>query len=124
MSPHARAADNKPLTIGQIEWIDRPPDFLEFQLPIVRSANADPGALDDGLRHWTEPGPPVDAALQHHIALLQRVDAEAREAIKVGGLDMARDQHDLGRAGVEHYCCTHIHHGAAPHRAAVLVAPI
>ena len=44
----------------------------------------------------------MDAALQHHIALLQGVDAEAREAIEVGWLDMARDQDDLDRPGVEY----------------------
>ena len=49
---------------------------------------ADASAFDDLSRHRAEPGAPMNAALQHHVALLQWVDAEAQEAIEIGGLNM------------------------------------
>src|SRR5215472_19015209 len=110
--------------VGQVERVDRAADSFELQLSVIRRAHADTGAVDDGLGHLPEPGAPMNAALQHDIALLARVDAEAQQTIEVGGLDMARDQHDLDRSGVEHYRGAHIHLHAASHRSAVAVAAI
>src|SRR5271170_2294054 len=78
------------LTVGQVEREDRPPDLLELQLAVIGSAHPDPGAVDDRLCQRAEPGPPVDAALQHDIALLHRVDAKAEQTVQIGRLDMLR----------------------------------
>ena len=66
----------------------------------------------------------MDAALQHHKALLHRVDAERQEAVEVVRLDMARDQRDFGAAGVEHDTRPHVHLHAAPHRPLVAEATV
>ena len=93
-------------------------------MAVIGGADADAGAVDDGFRHCTEPGAPVDAALQHDIAFLHRVDAEAREAVEVGGLDMARDQRDLDRPGIQHHRWPHVHLHAARHWSAVAIATV
>src|ERR1700758_5717572 len=89
--------------IGQVEGVDWPPDLLEIELAVIGGAHPHAGTVDDSFRHRAEAGAPVNTALQHDIAFLHRVDAEAREAVEVGGLDMARDEDDLDRAGVEHH---------------------
>src|SRR5580693_3572166 len=67
--------------VRQVEGVDRAADLVESQLAIVRSANTDAGTLDDGFRELAEPGPPMDAAFEHDIAFLQRVDAEVHQAV-------------------------------------------
>src|SRR5437660_10778572 len=83
--------------VRQVERVDRAAHVVESELAVIRGADAHPGAFDDGLSHWPQPGAPMDAALQHNVALLQRVDAEGGEAVEIRRLDMARDQRDLDR---------------------------
>src|SRR5882762_11199490 len=82
-------------TVRQVERVDRPPHLGEIQLAVIGGADADSGAFDDALGQGAEAGAPMDAALQHHVALLHRVDAEGEQAIQIARLDMARDHRDL-----------------------------
>src|SRR5207237_9947435 len=86
------------LAVGQVERIDRASDFPELQLAVIRGAHPDAGAVDDGFGELAKAGAPMNAALQHDITLLQRIDAEAQKAVEVGRLAMPRDQHEHGRA--------------------------
>src|SRR6266498_256393 len=103
-------------SVRQVERIDRPPHLGEGQLAVIGGADADPGAIDDRLGYLAEPGAPMYPALQHHIALLHRVDAEGQQAVEIIRLDMARDQRDLDPAGIEDDTRPHIHQHAPPHR--------
>src|SRR5271168_5044731 len=74
-----RVVSNLKSPVRQVERIDRPAHVPEGERAVIRGADADPGAVDDCLRHRPQSRAPMDAALQHHIAFLQRVDAEAEE---------------------------------------------
>src|ERR1700687_3916650 len=87
--------------VRQVEGVDRAAHVAEGQLAVIRGADPDAGAIDDRLGQGAEAGAPMHATLQHHVALLHRVDAEGEQAIQIARLDMVRDDHYLDLAGID-----------------------
>ena len=74
---------------------------LEGHLVVIRGADAEPGAFDDGARELAEVRSPMDAALDGDEALGARVDAEHAQHVDRGRLHMLGKEHDLDPSSVE-----------------------
>ena len=84
-----------------IEREDGTAQILEGHLVVIRGADAEPRAFDDGARELAEVRSPMDAALDGDEALGARIDAEHAQHVDRGGLDMFREEHDLHPSRVE-----------------------
>src|SRR5690606_31657538 len=104
-----------------IQRIDRTTHVLEFDLAVVRGGDAHARAGNDLGGHVGEAGAPVHAALERHVALLQRIDAGRQQAVDVEGFLVARDDDDLHLAGIEHHGQPGVVAYAAVHGPAVQV---
>lgn len=62
-----------PRQYQSIEWKDRSTHFPEGVLAVVRGAYPHACAFDYRLGQMAHAGAPVDSALQHHVALLHRI---------------------------------------------------